>query len=76
MSDMKYDAVVGSGIEIVTRVDIPEELIPADAKARAGASRAPSGTSQAARFPLPLLVAPIRTGWVHPNPSFLYLPFP
>ncbi|EOD39527.1 hypothetical protein EMIHUDRAFT_309124 [Emiliania huxleyi CCMP1516] len=32
MSDMKYDAVVGAGIEIVTRVDIPEELIPADAK--------------------------------------------
>jgi len=32
MSDMKYNAVVGSGIEIVTRVDIPEELIPADAR--------------------------------------------
>ena len=32
MSDMKYDAIVGSGIEIVERVDIPEELIPADAK--------------------------------------------
>eukprot|EP00967_Tisochrysis_lutea_P020484 scaffold23250_cov31-Tisochrysis_lutea.AAC.6 len=34
MSDMKYNAVVGSGIEIVTRVDIPEELIPADARVR------------------------------------------
>ena len=32
MSDMKYDAVTGSGIEIVERVDIPDELIPADAK--------------------------------------------
>ena len=32
MSDMKYDAVTGTGIEIVERVDIPEELIPADAK--------------------------------------------
>ena len=32
MSDMKYDAVTSSGIEIVDRVDIPDELIPADAK--------------------------------------------
>jgi len=32
MSDMKYDAVTGSGIEIIDRVDIPDELIPADAK--------------------------------------------
>jgi len=32
MSDMKYDAVTGTGIEIVERVDIPYELIPADAK--------------------------------------------
>jgi GTP cyclohydrolase II len=32
MSDMKYDAITGSGIEIVERCDIPDELIPADAK--------------------------------------------
>ena len=32
MSDMKYDAVTGSGIEIIERVDIPDELIPLDAK--------------------------------------------
>ena len=32
MSDMKYDAVTSSGIKIVERCDIPEELIPADAK--------------------------------------------
>ncbi len=32
MSDMKYDAVTSTGIEIVERVDIPDELIPADAK--------------------------------------------
>ena len=33
MSDMKYDAVTKlGGIEIVERVDIPDELIPADAK--------------------------------------------
>lgn len=32
MSDMKYDAVTGSGIEIVERVPIPDELVPDDAK--------------------------------------------
>jgi len=32
MSDMKYDALASVGIEVVTRVDIPEDLIPADAK--------------------------------------------
>jgi len=32
MSDMKYDAITAAGIEVVTRVDIPDELIPADAK--------------------------------------------
>ena len=28
----RYDAVTGSGIEIIERVDIPDELIPADAQ--------------------------------------------
>ena len=32
MSDMKYDAITSSGIEIIERCDIPDELIPADAK--------------------------------------------
>ena len=32
MSDMKYDAIVQSGIKIVERVPIPPELIPADAQ--------------------------------------------
>lgn len=31
MSDMKYNAIVGSGIEVLNRVAIPDELIPADA---------------------------------------------
>lgn len=30
MSNMKYDAIVESGIEIVERVPIPEDMIPAD----------------------------------------------
>jgi GTP cyclohydrolase II len=32
MSNMKYDAIVGSGIAIDQRVNIPDELIPADAR--------------------------------------------
>jgi GTP cyclohydrolase II len=32
MSNMKYDAIVKSGIEIGERVNIPDELIPADAQ--------------------------------------------
>ncbi len=32
MSNMKYDAIVKSGIEIVNRIEIPVELVPHDAK--------------------------------------------
>ncbi|KAJ1843284.1 Uracil-regulated protein 1 [Coemansia sp. RSA 2708] len=32
MSNMKYEAIVNSGIEIVERVSIPEERMPADSK--------------------------------------------
>lgn len=32
MSDMKYDAIVASGIRIVERVPIPPELVPKDAQ--------------------------------------------
>jgi GTP cyclohydrolase II len=32
MSNMKYDAIAGSGIEIGERINIPDELIPADAR--------------------------------------------
>lgn len=32
MSDMKYDAIVNSGIKIVERVAIPPELVPKDAQ--------------------------------------------
>jgi GTP cyclohydrolase II len=40
MSNMKYDAVVGSGIEIVERVPIPDELIPPDASVEMEAKKA------------------------------------
>jgi len=40
MSNMKYDAVVGSGIEIIERVPIPDELIPPDASVEMEAKKA------------------------------------
>ncbi|MEJ1159586.1 GTP cyclohydrolase II [Prosthecomicrobium sp. N25] len=40
MSNMKYDAIVGSGIEIVERVPIPDDLIPDDAKVEMEAKKA------------------------------------
>mmetsp|Transcript_21455 Transcript_21455/g.33242 ORF Transcript_21455/g.33242 Transcript_21455/m.33242 type:complete len:92 (-) Transcript_21455:113-388(-) len=32
MSDMKYNAIVNTGITIVNRVEIPRELVPEDAQ--------------------------------------------
>jgi GTP cyclohydrolase II len=40
MSDMKYNAIINSGIEIVKRIPIPEELIPADAQVEMAAKQA------------------------------------
>ena len=40
MSNMKYDAIVGSGIEVGKRLSIPEELIPADAMVEIEAKKA------------------------------------
>jgi len=40
MSNMKHDAIVNAGIEIVTRVPIPDELIPADARVEMDAKMA------------------------------------
>jgi len=40
MSDMKYDALTSQGIEIVERVPIPLELIPADAHVEIAAKKA------------------------------------
>jgi GTP cyclohydrolase II len=40
MSNMKYDAVVRSGISIIERVAIPDELIPEDARVEIDAKRA------------------------------------
>ena len=40
MSDMKYDAIARSGIEVVNRVAIPDNLIPEDAKVEMEAKKA------------------------------------
>lgn len=40
MSNMKYDAITGSGIEVINRVSIPSELIPADAQVEIEAKKA------------------------------------
>ncbi|MEM9266913.1 MAG: GTP cyclohydrolase II [Cyanobacteria bacterium P01_F01_bin.13] len=40
MSNLKYDAVTQSGIEIVERISLPEELIPADAQVEIKAKQA------------------------------------
>ncbi len=40
MSNMKYDAIVGSGIEVVNRLSIPSELVPADAQVEIEAKKA------------------------------------
>lgn len=40
MSNMKYNAIAQAGIEVVERVPIPEDLIPADAKVEIEAKKA------------------------------------
>ena len=40
MSNMKYDAITGSGIEVGERVDLPDALIPADARVEIDAKMA------------------------------------
>jgi GTP cyclohydrolase II len=40
MSDMKFRPIVAGGIEVVERVEIPEDLIPADARVEMDAKKA------------------------------------
>jgi GTP cyclohydrolase II len=47
MSNMKYDAITKSGIEVGERVDIPAELIPADAQVEMEAKKAAGYFTQA-----------------------------
>jgi hypothetical protein len=40
MSDMKYDALRAQGIEILERVPLPDDLVPADAHVEIAAKKA------------------------------------
>ena len=40
MSNMKHEALVEAGIEVVERVPIPDDLIPADAQVEMDAKKA------------------------------------
>ena len=40
MSDMKYNAIVGSGIQVLERVSIPDGLVPVDAQVEMEAKKA------------------------------------
>jgi GTP cyclohydrolase II len=40
MSNMKYDAIVGSGIVVDARIPIPDALVPADARVELDAKMA------------------------------------
>jgi GTP cyclohydrolase II len=40
MSDMKFQPIVASGIEVVERVEIPEGLIPSEARVEMAAKKA------------------------------------
>lgn len=50
MSDMKFDALIKSGIEVEQRISLPEELIPDDAQVEMAAKKAAGYYSEA---PLP-----------------------
>jgi GTP cyclohydrolase II len=40
MSDLKYDALIGQGIEVVERVSLPDNLVPNDAQVEMAAKKA------------------------------------
>ncbi|MES2614531.1 MAG: GTP cyclohydrolase II [Bdellovibrionota bacterium] len=46
MSNMKYDAIVNSGIEVINRISIPDDLIPQDAQVEMEAKKAAGYFSQ------------------------------
>jgi GTP cyclohydrolase II len=54
MSDMKYQPIVESGIEVVERVEIPEALIPDDARVEMDAKKAAGYFTKSAPEPAEL----------------------
>jgi GTP cyclohydrolase II len=59
MSNVKYDAITGSGITIGTRVKIPNELIPADARVEIEAKIA-AGYYTEGSIPPPEMLATVK----------------
>jgi GTP cyclohydrolase II len=57
MSDMKHGALVAQGIEVVERVPIPDELIPADARVEMDAKKAAGYFSESVPEASELLLA-------------------
>ena len=57
MSDMKFEPIVRSGIEVVKRVPIPDELIPADARVEMDAKVAAGYYAERTPDPTELAVA-------------------
>lgn len=51
MSNMKYDAIVGSGIEVGERVTIPDDMIPPDARVEMDAKKAAGYFAAAGEMP-------------------------
>lgn len=54
MSDQKYDAIVHSGIQVIDRIPLPDELIPPDAWVEMEAKKAAGYYSETALDPLQL----------------------
>lgn len=55
MSNMKYDAIVNSGIEVVNRISIPADLIPMDAQVEMEAKKAAGYFTPEAKKPIEFL---------------------
>jgi len=56
MSDMKFQPIIDGGIEVIERVELPDELIPKDAKVEIEAKKAAGYFTQ--RLPSPADIAP------------------
>ena len=57
MSNLKYDAITASGIEVGERVQIPDELVPADARVEIEAKMAAGYYTEGERLDLETLSA-------------------
>jgi hypothetical protein len=50
MSSDKFDAITGSGIDVIERIPIPDNLVPADAQVEIQAKRAAGYYSDPSRL--------------------------